>query len=115
MAELREHGGRCCGINHIEFFYGDVETVAREVDHCIRDFSDGQETERDDGSQGVPQGALEAVLTDGQVREYGKLLKERGFQRVFRFKNSNSGNYCNVFYKSFGQPRGKSALKAPEY
>lgn len=42
---------------------------------------------------------LECILTDDQLREYetGPVLKEKGFKLTCRWKNPNSGKYCNQF------------------
>ncbi len=53
-----------------------------------------------------PQNLLEVCLIDKPVsgsnywtqEAWFPILKERGFRRVSRFKNSNSGNVVNVFH-----------------
>lgn len=40
---------------------------------------------------------LEAVLTDGQERNWSAEMSANGFRKVYRFNNGNTGNNCNVW------------------
>jgi hypothetical protein len=43
----------------------------------------------------------EIVLTDNQLQSgWVPWLREKGFRRVTRFRNANSGNICNVFHRT---------------
>ena len=86
------HGGLCCGINHVsQFDYADREQVHIQLRDIYRQVNDGM--------------AVEVVLTDTQLRRkpwLGPLLAKLGFRHFSeaRFRNPNSGNICNVFYYS---------------
>lgn len=106
---IEEHGGECCGIRHLHEFEPRNEDSLKRLDKCIQSVkNEFQENLDYDEMRGPPQGAIEVVLTDGQMQLWWSALKTRGFRQVVRFKNSNSGNYCNVLYLTFGQPRGKN-------
>lgn len=79
------HGGACCGINHYQNFTCSVEELlpqlAREVAYS-RQY----------------RTSLEVVLTQSQVRIYGRHLEGHGFKPVFKFRNGNSGKECTVYY-----------------
>jgi hypothetical protein len=78
------HGGHCCGRKHVFQFYGS----AKNARHLLRQ-----------NLASIGSGILvEAVLTDHQCRQYQKMIEEEGFKHICRFYNSNSGNFCNVFF-----------------
>lgn len=84
---IRLHGGGCCGIRHSSGYSAQEETAVRTLFQDI-----GQ----------CPQGCmLEVVLTDGQLRgnRLSRMLVTSGFKLVYRFRNANSGNICNVFHR----------------
>lgn len=84
---IRSHGGGCCGIRHSSGYSAQEETAVRTLFQDI-----GQ----------CPQGRmLEVVLTDGQLRgnRLSRVLVTAGFKLVYRFRNANSGNICNVFHR----------------
>ena len=89
MAYRTNHGGGCCGVNHI-----------REAG-SIRN-----EEEIDTLLQGTRQYAkkgmlVEIVLTNRQCQQRPELpvmIQRKGFKLVSRFLNPNSGNICNVFH-----------------
>lgn len=107
MVNIAGHGGGCCGIAHAYGFGYNTEQVA-QLDEQISRFEEGQ-----DGR------VIEAVLTDSQLTQYSRAradereilanwpaeLAARGFRFVGRFRNSNSGNNCNVFHR---HPRWQS-------
>lgn len=99
--ELQEHGGYCCGINHLMSFpynedykgnkwvdisWDDETLTPKELEFEVRRLvhdSDG--------------GAVEVVLTQEQTKCI-PTLRRVGFKKVFEFRNPNSKNICNVFY-----------------
>ena len=107
MAYITRHGGNCCGVKHIYGFTGretreDIESLFRiaRVRHsntsCI---------------------LVEAILTNAQCKNNNgylpNLLQSIGFKLVARFKNPNSGNFCNVFHylPTPAGPRSKVPFK----
>lgn len=90
------HGGECCGITHVSNFDTYSEPTADELKAAAEEF------QRDHGGASRDH-MYEAVLTDNQLSWkdgfWRKQLKKAGFKKVTRFRNSNSGNYCNVFHK----------------
>jgi hypothetical protein len=115
---MRKHGGRCCGITHLEGFLGypTAETL-KELDTKMKRFNRPPRYYRSRDGERFNV-ALECVLTDQQLRDtrryrwqspgtgttWKEELDKRGFKLVFRFKNANSCNFCNVFYFT---PSGK--------
>ena len=91
---LNSHGGKCCGITHMYGCDGSdanfitIEAMARRLEEVKR-YTDH------------PSCILkEIVLTNYQMRVYPEVvaaMKKAGFVRVARWKNSNSGNICNMF------------------
>ena len=117
-----EHGGGCCGIRHISGFDNvtagsAVTALASAIANCMHHYDAYYE----DGK--VAKGMLEIVIIDEQaIREidvdgrkmrWHDYLLSTGWQRVTRFQNSNSSNYCNVYHLSFGQPRGRNRKADP--
>lgn len=84
--EIRNHGGNCCGMRHlVGFEYPDVLTYKMFTDLKAR-------------VQAVPEGrTIEVILIDSQARVWGPALAKIGFKHVYRFRNANSRNVCNVF------------------
>lgn len=103
----------CCGITHIYNFapYGNsADNFIKEMQKIF--------DEQKDPEEGCPSGLFTVVLTDQQMDQETNLgkkavecLKKFRFVRVDRFYNFDSGNYCNVFHKKYGQP---NPLKAPK-
>ena len=114
------HGGHCCGINHIyDFIEGPTEARVREFDRL----------------RGMCHSPIlmEVVLTQSQTgrtaqgnlgRNYRAritpatpfacwhdVLIDRGFRLVTRFKNPNSGNYCNVYHSIGVNPNTEEERK----
>lgn len=100
MIRTRNHGGQCCGIDHVfNFNKGSEKNDILELTNVLASID----------SRRPSQGLLtEVVLTTSQLRdmpELVKYLKETGFVLVTRFKNENSRNICNVFhYTKAGRP-----------
>lgn len=97
MPNISAHGGGCCGVSHIRGFNyfnenHTVEFIRRELSRCF----DGVSPRR-----GNPNRLAEVILTDNQLsfRNLPIALAKEGFVLVNRFRNSNSGNVCNVFHK----------------
>lgn len=106
--EYSPHSGHCCGISVV---HGFDDATVDDLDRVLARHDAG----RDHGAPG--NRLLEAVLTDRQldpqnpdynrrvtqqVRDqggWGLVLASRGFRLHTRFRNSNSGRYCNVFHR----------------
>jgi hypothetical protein len=76
----------------------------------------------DENENDIQSGLIEATLTDQQASEkpmakdpdnWHQILLKEGFRRVSRFKNSNTGNYINVYHLTVGQPRGRNRKADP--
>jgi hypothetical protein len=113
IMRMRKHGGGCCGITHLEGFLAyPIEETLKQLNRKMELFNGPRRYWRRNTGQKDFNVALECVLTDQQLsgkRRYSyqaegtgttwkEELDKRGFKLVFRFKNQNSGNYCNVFY-----------------
>jgi len=46
---------------------------------------------------------FEIVLIDPQIESWGEIIEGRGFRKVCRFLNSNSGNFCTMYHKYTGK------------
>jgi hypothetical protein len=93
------HGGGCCGINHLQGFYG-LNKENRE--RLVKQFKDLVANYKKRSSRNM---MLEVAITDGQAKQWAPYLKEEGFEHVHRFRNGNSGNYVNLFVFSKGRVR----------
>jgi hypothetical protein len=117
MLIRQAHGGDCCGMTHIHNFpYKPNAEVQKELDNIVESITEAcaQEGCSCGCSAASPgRGLVEIVLVDAQAKGWHSSLKKRGFRRVGRFLNSNSGNYCNIYHLAFGQPRGGSREKDP--
>jgi hypothetical protein len=96
---VRSHGGGCCGVFHISSFsqdFGGKRTDAM----CQKEIQAALDRYLVTGNNNR---LCEAVLTDNQCNRNGgqwpRVLRRMGFKLVARFRNSNSGNVCNVFHK----------------
>lgn len=106
MPNVNEHGGGCCGIQHInEFPSSNVytpkarrEMIAEAVAEAISEYDD------DDRDLADWRCALEVVLAEYQIPGWRKPLEDSGFREVFSFLNDNSGNRCYVFYLETNKP-----------
>lgn len=97
-----DHGGLCCGIKHLQGFGQDPLRLDDDGIHLKRDRLDtfleewaAEEAAFGPGNRRV----LEVVLTDRQEAGWRPTLLEKGFQKVYRFYNSNSRNHCNYYVK----------------
>lgn len=91
------HGGSCCGVIHLRSFDAiydrptEEELVTRIKSQIARYVT------RSNNNR-----LCEVVLTDIQCQKWNglfvKALRIVGFELVVRFRNSNSGNVCNVFH-----------------
>lgn len=104
MAELMvdEHGGSCCGIQHIHNFYSLGETLMlsdkiKEINNAINDVIDEYDQE-DRLDEGCWRAGCEIVLASYQLSDWREAVEAVGFKEVFSFINSNSDNRCHVFY-----------------
>lgn len=91
--EESDHGGGCCGITRLHDFYdlSEAKCAAEKkaiIQGALNDFPSKKQ-----------QHLYEVVLTDHQLKQgWLSVLRKAGFVRGPRFRNSNSGNICNVFY-----------------
>ena len=117
--ERAEHGGGCCGVEHIyDFSHSpNAEVVASALTGIVSD----RTCDCGECSE-VAAFMAEAVLTDYQAftkhanftpSTWHEVMLSVGFKRVTRFLNSNSGNYCNVYHYCGGQPRGRNRTPDP--
>lgn len=82
MSYMRQHGGGCCGMRHIQSFspVGEDKTFPTALSQ-------------------VPPGRLaEVVLESTQCHTNGDMLAYYGFIPVATFVNDNTGNRLYVFY-----------------
>ena len=114
---LINHGGACCGMRHIAWMGQGPEdddgpnrrdiTKAAILDEILETF------EREYGLTGVNDSGrvIEVVLTDNQCRgDWPRHLLQKGFKKVARFRNRNTGNICNVFYYYAGWEQNELQL-----
>ena len=99
----RAHGGLCCGITHLLECYG-TDADVHAVEDAAKKLQEAQQY------VSYPECILkEIVLTNKQMRACPNVLfamKRAGFVRVARWKNSNSGNVCNMFLL-YAEPASK--------
>lgn len=116
-----EHGGQCCGIQHLYHFpsiYG-VEPEERvgwirkactnaveqyDIIQCGCDWDDCEDCEADKDRTPPDkwQCAVELVLNNEQFVEWEPAVLAAGFKQVYEFLNSNSGNTCRVYFFTTG-------------
>lgn len=106
------HGGHCCGITHlVEFSYHPSENHFKALKEETKEITDNlieswNDANHDDEKsnygewEGLYGHCIEAVLTDTQLKEWGREMKKQGWKLVFRFLNNNSHNVCNLLVKS---------------
>lgn len=84
---VANHGGRCCGVNHLWNFPADgpINPVS------FLTLKDAIARVR----SGV---SIEVVLTDIQSRLWAPSLVKLGFKPVFRFRNASSTRLLTVFF-----------------
>lgn len=116
---IQEHGGNCCGIQHIYSFpsiFGveleeRVGWIRRACDEAVKQYDvEGACTCLDCMRQrsgilptfNTWQCAVELVLNHEQFGEWEPAVLAAGFKQVYEFKNSNSGNTCRVYYFTTG-------------
>lgn len=99
--EVTGHGGNCCGINHL-YEFPDLDDAGGKEERkaMIAAFIYALQSIGSD-----LRNIVEVVLTDEQLRSgWLRVVQRNGFKRVSRFKNSNSGNVCNIFHRYGGDP-----------
>lgn len=84
MVSTKIHGGGCCGRRHI---YGFDRPGNFQEHHDAIQRRHGDRTNL----------VTEIVLTDDQMRRNRARIEAAGYRRVARWRNSNSGNFCNMF------------------
>lgn len=93
------HGGDCCGISHIcgmGRLDNPTKSLNDRIESTIEDLRSDcncSECRNQEGSH-----LIEVVLTTRQQEIWDKVLKDRGFNIVTDFVNSNSGNTCYVYH-----------------
>jgi len=109
---INEHGGDCCGINHIygfplPFTKKTVLALEKQIEMFKDDYKNYDDNEDHEGCV-----LLEAVLNERQYRNKGdgesspnfqgktwhQVLLEHGFKLVTVFRNINSENLCYVYH-----------------
>lgn len=110
--DWNEHGGECCGMNHIHNFgTKNAESQKAELEANIKEAREeslvGEHgCDCDECMASLERAedspiAIECILTDEQLTRndntISKVLKEQGFILTARWLNPNSGNYCNQF------------------
>jgi hypothetical protein len=90
---LHGHGGYCCGMSHLRGFPS--VTTPGVLDAFIKLMDNLEETYgwTQDGRH-----LLEVVLTTHQACSWEKHLLAKGFKKVGKFNNMNSGNDCIVYW-----------------
>lgn len=99
------HNNHCCGMRSV-YDFGHAGPVPRKLREFQAKFEIGSEGYYDQGHEQQRNILMEVVLTDNQLhaidpvtgRTWVDVLREKGFRRVSRFRNDNSGNICNVFH-----------------
>lgn len=115
------HGGKCCGIKHIEGLQYHPHYIllpkkaSKQLPYEGNSYMNStrpffheaapQETyvERLDRILNFikvnrPQGVVEIVLAATQLQAWRSLIEERGFKQVTKCKNANSGNNMYIFH-----------------
>lgn len=98
--QFSHHAGSCCGVFNM-WNFGPQPTVqaVAEIDRMIAIH------QTPNAASGNGNRLIEVCLIDGQLttadtlgRTWADILRSRGFKRMARFRNSNSGNIVNVFH-----------------
>lgn len=110
---VNEHGGGCCGVKHISgfpFISSNAKTIVKQKIALVKDAVDKAIDRYEHYEEGASKNsrenwtcAINVVLIDSQLEQWQTAVEAVGFKHVLRFKNSNSGNYCNVFYLVTGK------------
>lgn len=103
--EREEHSHNCCGMEFIMDFRSvearDEEKALKALGSIasrIEEDFDPDEAE-DCGAEDAERAAL-CVLTDNQLLDWAPIMKEAGFRTILRWKNPDSGNYCNLMTRA---------------
>lgn len=120
--EVELHGGKCCGRFHIHnfpFLGAKYRTDAALADKIAAvedakergatklyvEYGERYDEENDeyfDFDMAEASYVAEIVLTQSQLPDWHEALLAAGFESVYEFKNSNSGNICHVFLCKVG-------------
>ncbi len=115
------HGGKCCGIKHIhELGWNPAEMLPRKkktrplkseatsyMNSTRPFFCDAAPKETYEQrldrilafiKEKRPRGVIEIVLSDHQLIAWRFKIEERGFKRVTKAKNSNSGVNIHIYH-----------------
>ena len=120
------HGGDCCGMTHIHGFpytermdelsLEDKVSLINAVmrNRLIIEFSEDPDDE-DERRWAIKEiedyhKCFEVVLIREQLAHWEEALITAGFNRVFSFENSNTGNQCHVFLTETNFKKGVEAL-----
>lgn len=99
MFDISEHGGHCCGVQHLHNFYNEnasYATVTGENISHLKDVIESFDEEFEDNSGGY--GALEVVLNLFLMDlGWDKVLQDLGFEKLYSWINGNTENECTLF------------------
>lgn len=120
---IRNHGGKCCGIKHIEGFHANPLNMQPPIDNLFMEPVTAASSCNNPGKEyfyleapqesgidrlqrfmdflkeKVPGHLIEIVLLDWQRDQWKKELKKHDFIEVNRFNNSNSGSWLTVYHR----------------
>ena len=104
MVEVYNHGGGCCGVQHVQgfsAFYEEKSFPKERVDKCNSSSISSLDSIISGNRGWVGKAILaEVVLTEEQKAVHGNALLNRGFHIVSSFHNNNSGNNVYIFHKA---------------
>lgn len=86
MIEISEHGGGCCGINHIY----EIPTFTEKNKELLKNETRGLINDQ--------IGLIEIILTTRKSYKWHDAVKDIGYKEVSRFKNPKTGNTCIVYH-----------------
>jgi len=124
MLTMHCHGGKCCGISHIQGFQGNPKYSSYEQVTVLRKDANVADSERcmNPGTNLYygplpsetnekrflrylkfikklqPKGLVEVTLVSYQKKDWDEILTREGFKIVTEFLNSNSGNTVSVYH-----------------
>lgn len=86
MIITSEHGGGCCGINHIH----NIPTFTEKNKKDLKNVTRGLKIEH--------IGLIEIILTTRKSYKWHDAVKDIGYKEVSRFRNPKTGNTCIVYH-----------------
>lgn len=90
-----EHGGGCCGVEHLWGFpnYDEGSFSFKDKVEALQ-----QQLNLENGGE-----TLEVVLTRQQAKIWERALQRCGFKRVMEFNNPNTGNILRMYLSTNNQ------------